>query len=115
MKYLEKRNESGALRRASLENAVPWARSVIVCALNYNADYPYSTEAQDHGHGWISRYAWGGKDYHDSLLKRLEQVETAVQEFSARQGIHPLTRCYVDTRAYCRTCVRQVCRAGVDR
>jgi epoxyqueuosine reductase len=76
---------------------VPWARSVIVCALNYNADHPYSIRAHDPERGWISRYAWGGKDYHDSLLRRLQQVEAALHEFSGRHGVDPQTRCYVDT------------------
>src|SRR5947209_5277814 len=97
MKYLEKRTEAGALRRAALANAAPWAKSVIVCALNYNADQPYSTKANDRDKGWISRYAWGGKDYHDSLLQRLEQVEAAVKEFAGAQRLHSETRCYVDT------------------
>jgi epoxyqueuosine reductase len=93
MKYMEKRAESGDLRRASAKNAAPWARSVIVCALNYNGGKPYSTQVHDPGRGWISRYAWGGKDYHDSVLKRLEQVEAAIH------GLEPeaQTRCYVDT------------------
>ena len=38
MKYLEARNDSDELKRASLANAVPWARSVVLCAVNYNAD-----------------------------------------------------------------------------
>ena len=71
MKYLETRTESGELRRASATNAAPWVRSMIVCALNYSADKPYSVEANDPERGWISRYAWGTKDYHDALLPRL--------------------------------------------
>src|SRR5215471_10942323 len=74
MKYLEKRTDSGELRRASLKNAAPWAKSVIVCALNYNADKPYSTQLHDPQRGWISRYAWGSTDYHDLLLQRLKRV-----------------------------------------
>lgn len=45
MKYLKARNDSDELKRASLANAVPWARSVVLCAVNYNADAPYSTHA----------------------------------------------------------------------
>jgi epoxyqueuosine reductase len=97
MKYLEKRTESGALRRASLRNAAPWAKSVIVCALNYNADQPYSTEVQDPARGWISRYAWGRLDYHDALLKRLARVESAVRELGAQHNIQVEARRYVDT------------------
>ena len=97
MKYLEKRTEAGALRRAALANAAPWAKSVIVCALNYNAGQPYSTKAHDPAKCWISRYAWSATDYHDSLLQRLQQVEAAIKEFAGPHGLHPETRCYVDT------------------
>ena len=97
MKYLEKRNESGELRRASLKNAAPWARSVIVCALNYNADRPYSTQVHDPERGWISRYAWTRRDYHDLLLKRLELVETAVRNCAAQHNLPFESRRYVDT------------------
>jgi epoxyqueuosine reductase len=97
MKYLEKRTDSGELRRASVKNAAPWAKSVIVCALNYNADKPYSTQAHDPERGWISRYAWSSRDYHDLLLTRLEKVETAVRKCAARYHLSVETRRYVDT------------------
>jgi epoxyqueuosine reductase len=93
MKYLESRNYSGQLRRASLKSAFPWARSVIVCAINYNTAHPYSTEASDRGRGWISRYAWSREDYHDSVLRRLREVEAKLKESCA--GVE--TRAYVDT------------------
>ena len=54
MRYLETRNEAGELKRASLVNAAPWSRSVVVCALNYNSDAPYSTHAGTATQGWIS-------------------------------------------------------------
>lgn len=97
MKYLEKRSESGDLRRSSVKNAAPWARSVIVCALNYNGGRPYSTEVQDAERGWISRYAWGGKDYHDSVLARLRQVEAALHTLGKQHHLEIESRCYVDT------------------
>ena len=97
MKYLEKRTESGELRRASLKNAAPWAKSVIVCALNYNVDEPNSTQVHDPSRGWISRYAWNQRDYHDLLLKRLEQVEAAIRNHANKHQIEVETRCYVDT------------------
>ena len=97
MKYLESRSESGELRRASATNAAPWVRSIIVCALNYSADKPYSVEAGDPERGWISRYAWGTSDYHDALLPRLRQVEAAIREFSKEQNVAIETRSYVDT------------------
>src|SRR5271170_1779179 len=51
MKYLEARDEQGRLKRASLGHAAPWARSVVVCAINYNTDQPYSTQAADETRG----------------------------------------------------------------
>src|SRR5690348_18257940 len=47
MEYLKKREEQGRLKRASLKHAAPWARSVIVCASNYNPPQPYSTERSE--------------------------------------------------------------------
>ena len=58
MEYLAKTNDAGELRRAALANVAPWARSVVVCAANYNSDVPYSTQCADPGRGWISRYAF---------------------------------------------------------
>jgi len=80
MKYLEARDESGRLRRESLRVAAPWARSVVVCAINYNTSHPYSTEVNEPDHGWISRYAWGHEDYHDAVLRRLRGVERQLTE-----------------------------------
>jgi epoxyqueuosine reductase len=97
MKYLESRTETGDLRRVEATNAAPWVRSMIVCALNYNADKPYSMQAKDPERGWISRYAWGSKDYHDTLLPRLRQVEAAIQQLAAERGVAIETRSYVDT------------------
>ena len=74
MRYLESRNERGELRRSALENHAPWARSVIVCAINYNTDQPHSTESQDRARGWISRYAWSKTDYHDAVLRKMREL-----------------------------------------
>src|SRR3984957_314453 len=100
MKYLEARDEQGRLKRASLANAAPWARSVVVCAINYNTDQPYSTQAPHDSanaktRGWISRYAWSRQDYHEAVLTRLGQVETALRE--ACRDTNVVTRSYVDT------------------
>jgi epoxyqueuosine reductase len=95
MKYLESRNDSGALKRSSLSNAAPWARSVVVCAINYNSEQPYSTEYTDKSRGWISRYAWSRQDYHDVVLERLRALESQIK----RQSDSPEFRSwsYVDT------------------
>jgi epoxyqueuosine reductase len=92
MRYLESRDESGTLKRASLANSAPWARSVVVCAKNYNTRQPASTEPAPRGQGWISRYAWGSADYHDVLLPALRRLEACVREMGAER-----TWCYVDT------------------
>jgi epoxyqueuosine reductase len=97
MKYLEARTESGELRRASAINAAPWVRSMVVCAVNYSVDRPYSVEESDPERGWISRYAWGSKDYHDALLPRLRQVEAAIRRLGEARGLSIETRSYVDT------------------
>jgi epoxyqueuosine reductase len=115
MKYLEARDDAGRLKRESLRVAAPWARTVIVCAINYNTAQPYSTEVDDPQCGWISRYAWGREDYHDAVLRKLRAVESRLtdavgaleQERSSADttttsGLDPTpaalrTWCYVDT------------------
>jgi epoxyqueuosine reductase len=117
MKYMEARDEAGHLKRASLRSAVPWARSVIVCAINYNTAEPYSIDPHDLRRGWISRYAWGREDYHEVVMRRLRTVESRLREELLRESAeHPVpstgnefaggyppsthrlqTRCYVDT------------------
>jgi epoxyqueuosine reductase len=94
MKYLAARDEQGRLKRASLANVAPWARSVVVCAINYNTAKPYSTQFKDAEHGWISRYAWS-KDYHDSVIEKLRRVEAAIRSSAAPNDV--ITRSYVDT------------------
>jgi epoxyqueuosine reductase len=96
MKYLESRNDAGELRRASLKSVFPWARSVVVCAVNYNTNHPYSTEVSDSTRGWISRYAWSREDYHDSVLRRLTELEAKLKEICG-DGTPIETRSYVDT------------------
>ena len=65
MDYLKRSDDSGALLRGDLRRAIPWARSVIVCAVNYNAgngDAPLSIDPADSTAGWIARYAWSGRE-----------------------------------------------------
>jgi epoxyqueuosine reductase len=105
MEYLKRRDQDNRLLRSSLRIAVPWARSVIVCAANYNADAPRSTDPVSPESAWIARYAWTGyqseaapgpsrpTDYHDVLLARLKNLE---QRLKHELGPFP-SRCYVDT------------------
>lgn len=94
MKYLEARNEAGDLKRAALGTVAPWARSVVVCTVNYNTAQPYSSDAHESGEGWVSRYAWSANDYHDFVLRRLRQVEAALRQ---ETGGNLELRSYVDT------------------
>jgi epoxyqueuosine reductase len=105
MEYLKRRDRDNRLLRSSLRIAVPWARSVIVCAANYNADAPRSVDPVSPESSWIARYAWTGyrsesgqgpsrpSDYHDVLLARLKKLEQRLQQ---ELGPFP-SRCYVDT------------------
>jgi epoxyqueuosine reductase len=109
MKYMEARDEAGELKRAALNRVAPWARSVLVCAVNYNTAHPYSTHGQvqtetgEASRGWISRYAWTREDYHEAVLRRLKQVEDALRGQLDAAGNRPLAtgdlhfRSYVDT------------------
>jgi epoxyqueuosine reductase len=103
MEYLKRRNEQGELLRSQVQAAVPWARSVVVCAANYNAPGPLSIDPAPSDTGWIARYAWAGRpdatgelrpsDYHDTLLGRLRALEATLHE---RLGAFE-SRSYVDT------------------
>ncbi|MGH9744514.1 MAG: tRNA epoxyqueuosine(34) reductase QueG [Candidatus Acidiferrales bacterium] len=91
-------------RRANPARVLEGARSLIVVALNYNTEYPYSTEvlpsaaradgdAAEFPRGWISRYAWGD-DYHEILREKLEAL-TGAMRAEIRDAFD--ARFYVDT------------------
>ncbi len=65
-------------RRMHPGEFLPWARSILSVALNYNtpADRPVEAEGI---RGWISRYAWGD-DYHDLMRARLTRLLDCVRE-----------------------------------
>src|SRR5271170_454857 len=94
MKYLEDP------RRTEPSQVLQGLRSAIVCSLNYNTAYPYSTkaaaEASREGgtpRGWISRYAWGD-DYHPVMWEKLNTLAEALKE----KFVEPFTaRAYADT------------------
>ena len=107
MEYLKRRDDSGSLVRSSVRVALPWARSVIVCAANYNSAQPRSTDPAPESAGWIARYAWSSKvamgkdgaeetrpsDYHKVLKRRLESLRDRLVE-----AVGPFeSRCFVDT------------------
>jgi epoxyqueuosine reductase len=110
MEWLKRLDTDGELVRGDLRRSIPWARSVVVCSINYNADAPLSIDEAPSGTGWIARYAWSGRstenspscpsdtsrsgDYHDVLLAKLRTIE---QNLLNRFGPALQTRCYVDT------------------
>jgi epoxyqueuosine reductase len=87
------------VRRRSPADAMQGARSVIVCALNYNTEFPSSTDASapttapTGPTGWISRYAWGD-DYHHVLG---EKLETLIKNLRSEFPEPFEARSYVDT------------------
>ena len=121
MDYLKRRDEAGHLLRSAVTVAAPWARSVVLCAIQYQAEGPLSIEPAAAGAGWIGRYAWSGTrpvpsgaegdemkatDYHEVLLERLRGLETEI-----RAEIPCESRCYVDTGPMVERAV--AARAGV--
>jgi epoxyqueuosine reductase len=102
MEYLKRRDEAGALVRSSLRVALPWARSVVVCASNYNSSQARSVDPAAEGMGWIARYAWTGNgerptDYHKVLLRRLEKLRDQLPAELAPEPGPFESRCFVDT------------------
>ncbi len=91
MEYLKRKDALGRFLRSAVEVAVPWARSIIVCAAPYGGgpEHPLSTDPAPTGAGWIARYAWSGRrtddgslapsDYHKVLLKRLKAMEHSLK------------------------------------
>jgi len=55
------------------------ARSVVSVGKLYHTPWPYSTQFDEPGRAWISRYAWGG-DYHNELRRGLERLECALRQ-----------------------------------
>jgi epoxyqueuosine reductase len=68
---------------------LPGAKSVIVCAINYNTDRPYTSHNPERA--WVSRYAWG-EDYHDTLQEKLRALARWIESNAPAK-----TRTYVDT------------------
>ena len=101
MEWLKRRDSQGVLLRSGVQVALPWARSVVVCAMNYHSDAPRSIDPASSGAGWIGRYSWSGRrkdgelvatDYHDDLMLRLRRLEAELKQRTPCE-----TRCYVDT------------------
>src|SRR5690606_16928911 len=76
-----------------IQQVVPGAQSIVVCGLNYDTAYPYSTAHDDPERGWIARYAWGA-DYHACLQAKLTDLQTFVGGLVPAEAAGKL---YVDT------------------
>src|SRR5437762_2569969 len=78
--------DRGAEKRCDPQQVLPGARSIITVALNYWQGAEKSPQTP----GRIARYAWGD-DYHDVMLKKLEELGAFLSELGGTQ------KCYVDT------------------
>jgi epoxyqueuosine reductase len=87
-------------RRLDPKHAMSGVRSLIVCGLNYNTKFPYSTalvatDAGENPRGWISRYAWGN-DYHEVLWGKLNALIAEMRmQFAQAEPFE--SRAYADT------------------
>jgi epoxyqueuosine reductase len=85
MHYLERQSQA----RLNPQSVLPGARSVIVCAINYNTDHPLTSH--DPERAWVSRYSWGA-DYHQTTTRKLRRLADWVETHGSAR-----TRTYVDT------------------
>jgi epoxyqueuosine reductase len=72
MRYLADRREAYSHPRSVLDGA----RSVVMLAMNYRTSDPV---VRGDGQGRVSRYAWGGADYHDLIRERLNSLAEFVR------------------------------------
>ena len=59
MEWHKRLDAAGELIRGDLRRSMPWARSVVVCAINYNANAPLSIDEAPSGSGWIASLRHG--------------------------------------------------------
>ena len=85
MQYLE-RQKAAKLEPSSI---LPGAKTVIVCAMNYNTAQPLTQF--NRLRAWVSRYAWG-EDYHDTVRRKLQELASWIEAVSPQR-----TKAYVDT------------------
>jgi epoxyqueuosine reductase len=79
----------GAEKRRDPQKILPGAQSIVVLALNYFQGLG-TRRSQTAATGRVARYAWG-KDYHDVIAAKLDQIDALLREFGGVQ------KCYVDT------------------
>jgi epoxyqueuosine reductase len=85
MSYLARREAE----RGDPSMLVPGARSIVVCAVNYNTPRPHTRS--DRARAWISRYAWGD-DYHEVIGERLRMLAGWIESEAGE-----VARSWVDT------------------
>ena len=86
MGYLERRRDAYADPAAVL----PAVRSVVMLALPYRTDDPPKPQPS---RARVSRYAWSGADYHDTIRRRLRPVAAVLHQAAPEAR----TRVAVDT------------------
>ena len=86
MQYLPLRKEAYGHPKSVMKNV----KSVIMLGLNYRTSEPAKTSNKD---GFVSRYAWGKRDYHEVIKEKLNRLADALHQ------LHPdcRTRSVVDT------------------
>jgi epoxyqueuosine reductase len=82
-------------RRRDLNVILPGARSLVMVGLDYQTLTLPAAIAGDPARGRIAAYAWG-RDYHDILTPRLEELAAWLREHGGGELRH---RVYVDTGA----------------
>ena len=111
MQYLKRRDDAGQLLRSSLRIAVPWARSVVVCAANYNPDAPKSIDPAPPETAWIARYASDPK-HSGGAAERLPRCAAGAPEETGAElatGARPLLLALLrGYRSFGRADLRQV-------
>lgn len=82
-------------RRKSIDQLLPGARSVVVCALRFPEGVaPVPLDAGERAYGKVARYALH-EDYHGRLLPLLETLAREIDERAGTEG----ALAYVDTGA----------------
>ena len=80
--------QRNAAKRVAPTEVLPNVRSIIIVAMNYFTGLAHSTisfpglreeSVQRTCKGRIARYAWGGRDYHDVLGDKLQQLSAFIK------------------------------------
>lgn len=77
MKYLTDRR--GPVRQDPA-NLMPNAKTMLCVGKLYQTQGPKDHTETPPGHCWVSRYAWGSRDYHDVLREGLDEVVRRLTE-----------------------------------